>query len=82
MGEADDGADEDVGAGQRVAAALDVDRAAAHRGDVVAGGDRATGEDVVDGQFGLEQRVVDRLGDTLLGDRLGGVGLGDASWSW
>ena len=77
MRKADHGADEDAAAGQRVAATHDVDRAAAHRGDVVQGGDRAAGKDVVDGQLGLEQRMVDRLGDTLLRDRLGGEGLGD-----
>ena len=78
---ADDGADEHVGAGEGVAAADDVDRAAAHRGDVVAGGELATGEHVVDGELGLEQRVVDRLGDARHGDRLGGVVLGDGHGS-
>ena len=77
MRKADHGADEHAAAGQRVAAPLDVDRAAAHRGDVVQAAiwQPARTSSTVSSGLSSEWSIV--LAIALLGDRLGSERFGD-----
>src|SRR3954447_21665014 len=74
VGEPDGGAHLDVRARQDVPRPNHVHGSAADRGDVIGGGKLATGAHEVVIQLGLEQGVVDGLGDVEVGQVLDGEG--------
>src|SRR5690606_6560723 len=68
VGETHHRADLHAGAFQLLGAEGDVGRAAAHRLDGVAGRQLTAGPDLVEGELGAEEGVVDGGGELLVGD--------------